>query len=121
MTIVILCVSQTFLQAPSGLSMALSPSVQLLAVKLASPQDIPGYLEAKRHKHMIVIKNRTEYYLDWILSETGIEEPTEAPATTPTTAVPTEPPTTLPPFICPEGWVDSKTGCFKLLHTEVRN
>ena len=66
-------------------------------------------------------KNRTEYYLDWILSETGIEEPTEAPATTPTTAVPTEPPTTLPPFICPEGWVDSKTGCFKLLHTEVRN
>jgi hypothetical protein len=64
---------------------------------------------------------RTEYYLDWILSETGIEEPTEAPATTPTTAVPTEPPTTLPPFICPEGWVDSKTGCFKLLHTEVVN
>ena len=101
--------------------MALSPSVQLLAVKLASPQDIPGYLKANRHKHMIVIKNRTEYYLDWILSETGIEEPTEAPATTPTTAVPTEPPTTLPPFICPEGWVDSKTGCFKLLHTEVRN
>ena len=57
--------------------------------------------------------------MDWILSETGIEEPTEAPATTPTTTVPTEPPTTLPPFICPEGWVDSKTGCFKLLHTEV--
>ena len=64
--------------------------------------------------------NRTETYLDWILSETGIDEPTEAPATTPTTAVPTEPPTTLPPFICPDGWVDSNTGCFKLLHTEVK-
>jgi len=64
---------------------------------------------------------RTETYLDWILSETGIDEPTEAPATTPTTAVPTEPPTTLPPFICPDGWVDSSTGCFKLLHTEVVN
>merc|ERR1711899_387333 len=58
---------------------------------------------------------------DWILSETGIDEPTEAPATTPTTAVPTEPPTTLPPFICPDGWVDSNTGCFKLLRTEVVN
>ena len=44
-----------FLQAPSGLSMALSPLVQLLAVKLASPQDIPGHLEAHRHKHMIVM------------------------------------------------------------------
>ena len=47
---------ESFLQALSGLSMALSPLVQLLAVKLASPQDIPGYLESKRHKHMIVIK-----------------------------------------------------------------
>ena len=56
MTIVILCVSQTFLQAPSGLSMALSPSVQLLAVKLASPQDIPGYLKANRYENIVVIK-----------------------------------------------------------------
>ena len=99
--------------------MVLSPLVQLLAVKLASPQDIQGHLEAKIN--YMTDKNRTEYYLEWILSETGIEEPTEAPATTPTTTVPTEPPTTLPPFICPEGWVDSKTGCFKLLHTEVRD
>ena len=87
-------------------------------MKLAFLQDIPGHLEIQKYDSDI---NRTETYLDWILSETGIEEPTEAPATTPTTAVPTEPPTTLPPFICPEGWVDSKTGCFKLLHTEVTN
>jgi len=71
---------------------------------------------------------RTEYYLDWIMSETGIETPTEAPATTTTTTTmaptgTTLPPTTttnLPPFNCPDGWVDSgANGCFKLLHTQV--
>ena len=84
------------------------------------PAGYTRYLECSKDQQNILLKNRTETYLDWILSETGIEEPTEAPATTPTTTVPTEPPTTLPPFICPEGWVDSKTGCFKLLHTEVK-
>ena len=36
---------ESFLQAPSGLSTVSSPLVQLLAVKLASPQDTPGHLE----------------------------------------------------------------------------
>ena len=49
----IVVLPECFLQAPSGLSMALFPLVPHLAVKLASPQDIPGHLESKRHKHMI--------------------------------------------------------------------
>ena len=49
----IVVLPECFLQAPSGLSMALFPLVPHLAVKLASPQDIPGLLESKRHKHMI--------------------------------------------------------------------
>ena len=47
---------ESFLQAPSGLSTVLSPLVQLLAVKLASPQDIPGHSNSKRYKHMMLIK-----------------------------------------------------------------
>jgi hypothetical protein len=69
--------------------------------------------------------SRTEYYMDWILSETGMDEPTEAPPATtdPPTTQPTTQPTTagptLPPFTCPDGWVDNAAGCYKLLHTEV--